>query len=86
MVNVFGVDSGVDIRRGYSQLRHRAPYTMFFFGFGLCIFCSLLKGSVPRDIRCLLLTTVGPEPNIALILDYLENLCNIGGSFFSIGK
>jgi hypothetical protein len=39
---------------------------MFFFGFGLCIFCSLLKGSVPRDIRFLLLTTVGPEPNIAL--------------------
>jgi hypothetical protein len=30
-----GVDSGVDIRSGYSQLRHRVTYTMFFFGFGL---------------------------------------------------
>ncbi len=31
-----GVDSGVDIRWGYSQLQHKVPYTMFFFGFGLC--------------------------------------------------
>ncbi len=31
-----GVDSGVNIRWGYSQLRHWVPYTMFFFGFGLC--------------------------------------------------
>ncbi len=30
MVNVFGVDSGVDIWWGYSQLRHRVPYTMVF--------------------------------------------------------
>ncbi len=30
-----GVDSGVDIRWGYSQLRHRVLYTMFFCGFGL---------------------------------------------------
>jgi hypothetical protein len=22
---------------GYIQLRHRVPYTMIFFGFGLCI-------------------------------------------------
>jgi hypothetical protein len=30
-----GVDPGVDIRGGYSQLRHRVPYTMFYFGSGL---------------------------------------------------
>jgi len=30
-----GVDSGVDIRGGYSQLRHRVTYTIFFFVFGL---------------------------------------------------
>jgi hypothetical protein len=29
------VDSGVDIRVGYNQLRHRVPYTMLFFGSGL---------------------------------------------------
>ncbi len=29
------VDYGVDIRWGYSQLRHRVLYTMFLFGFGL---------------------------------------------------
>jgi hypothetical protein len=27
--------SGVDTMGGYSQLRHRVPNTMFFFGFGL---------------------------------------------------
>ncbi len=31
-----GVDSGVAIRWGYSQLRHRVPYTMFLLWFGLC--------------------------------------------------
>ncbi len=35
MVQVWGVDSGVDIRWVYSQLRHRVPYTMFFFEFCL---------------------------------------------------
>ncbi len=30
-----GVDTGVDIRRGYRQLRHWVLYTMFFCGFGL---------------------------------------------------
>jgi hypothetical protein len=30
------VDCGVGIRWGYSQLRHRVPFTMFFFGFDLC--------------------------------------------------
>ncbi len=30
-----GVDSGGDIRGGYSHLRHRGPFTMFFFVFGL---------------------------------------------------
>jgi hypothetical protein len=30
-----GVDSGVDIRGCYGQLRYRVPYTMFIFGFGL---------------------------------------------------
>ncbi len=35
MVTVLGVDSGVDIRGGYSQLRHRVTYTIFFFVFGL---------------------------------------------------
>jgi hypothetical protein len=29
------VDSRVDKRRGYSQLRHRVPYTEVFFGFSL---------------------------------------------------
>ncbi len=28
-----GVDSGVDIRWGYSQLRHRVQHTIFFFEF-----------------------------------------------------
>ncbi len=30
-----GVDSGMDIRLVFSQLRHWVPYTMFFFGFCL---------------------------------------------------
>ncbi len=34
-----GVNFGLDIRWGYSQLRHRVPYTMLFFGFG-CWFHS----------------------------------------------
>ncbi len=29
------VDAGVDIKWGYSQLWHRVPYTIFFFGLGL---------------------------------------------------
>ncbi len=32
---------GFDIRGGYSQLRHRVPYTMFFIGFGLWMQQSL---------------------------------------------
>jgi hypothetical protein len=36
MVNVLESTSGEDIMYGYGQLRHRVPYTMFFFGFGLC--------------------------------------------------
>jgi hypothetical protein len=32
----------MDIRQGYNQPRHRVPYTMFFFGFGLCpLSCSI---------------------------------------------
>jgi hypothetical protein len=34
MVQVLESTSGVDIRGGYSQLWHRVPYTMIFFGFG----------------------------------------------------
>ncbi len=34
------VDSGVDLKWGYSQLRHRVLFTMFFFGFGLCWIAS----------------------------------------------
>ncbi len=38
-----GVLSGVDIRWGYSERRHRIPYTMFFFGFSLFL-GSLMEG------------------------------------------
>jgi hypothetical protein len=34
-ISLAGVNSGVDIRWCYSQLQHRVPCTMFFFGFGL---------------------------------------------------
>jgi hypothetical protein len=30
MVKFVGVESGMDIRRGYSQLQHRVPYAMSF--------------------------------------------------------
>jgi hypothetical protein len=30
-----GVDYGVDLKRGYSQIRHRVSYTMFSIEFGL---------------------------------------------------
>ncbi len=31
------VDSGMDVKWGYSQLRNSVPYTMFFFGFSLSL-------------------------------------------------
>ncbi len=43
-----GVDSGVDIRWGYSQLRHRVPYTMFFFGFGRRLASCGIQGTVSK--------------------------------------
>ncbi len=41
-----GVDSGVDMRGGYSQLRQRVRYAMFFFEFGLSLVCGVSKLSV----------------------------------------
>ncbi len=35
----------------YSQLRHRVPYTMFFFGFGLCIYGSLYFQIIVMDLN-----------------------------------
>ncbi len=43
-----GVDSEVDSRWGHSQLRHRVPYTMFFFGFGLSYWNITLKNRSPK--------------------------------------
>ncbi len=47
------VGAGVDISRGYSQIRNRVPYTMFSFGFGLSpsfdADCKLIK--IPQDVQ-----------------------------------
>jgi hypothetical protein len=42
----FGVDSGMDIRWGYSQRRNRVPLTMFFFGFGLGLVGNVVQSPV----------------------------------------
>jgi hypothetical protein len=39
----------VDIRWGYSQLRHRVPDTMFFFGFGLSIEYKVILSFLDHD-------------------------------------
>ncbi len=48
-----GLDSGVDIRWGYSELRHRVPYTMVFFGFLLWlmqVIFPLERSKVTREL------------------------------------
>jgi hypothetical protein len=41
----------ISIRWGYSQLRHRVPYTMFFFGFGLWAKAFALQKINEQKIR-----------------------------------
>ncbi len=52
-----GVDSGVDIRWGHSQLWNRVPYTMFFFGFGLRKRADIFAGLPIQCSSFALLTT-----------------------------
>ncbi len=75
MVNVSGVDSGVDTRWGYSQLRQRVPYTMFFFGIGLC-YVLVKEGGSPSPL------TTSLFPSWSVNISFKDDINIISSSAF----
>jgi hypothetical protein len=63
MVHAFvGIDSGVDIRWGFSQLRYKVLYPIFFFEFGLCVFPSFTSKK-NTFVKCFFLKNMSHRKN-----------------------